>query len=276
MKVEVDEAKAHAMEAMEQVRSQKKEFEQIKRVKEKEEPQQQTMKKIETLEAEFEKLKVTTNPKNSKGKAYNAWSEGGKGNSATPPHMPESGAKSIEENKDLEMLVWGFEDNTPRKEIIEAMDKVLDAIPLSTKDTFTFEKSTNFGVIQFWNAEDKRWFKIYLMKNEIKHGDNTLSVSENLEKEQSRKERSCGKVKKALCNAGVVPEDIVVKYRRGLVELRRQVVAEWKDGRLSLSGRALELEGEIHKLLDEKCAILMRDSVARRIFLQANSRTFSE
>lgn len=40
------------------------------------------------------------------------------------------------------------------------------------------------------------------MKHEITHGDKKLSVSENLGKENGRKERSCGKVKAALCEAG--------------------------------------------------------------------------
>ena len=52
------------------------------------------------------------------------------------------------------------------------------------------------------------------MKNEIKHGNIALSVSDNLEKEDSRKERSCGKVKKALCEAGVPADEIIVKYRK--------------------------------------------------------------
>ena len=76
------------------------------------------------------------------------------------------------------------------------------------------------------------------MKNEIKHENNTLSFSDNLEKDDSRKERSCGKVKKALCEAGVPAADVVVKYRKGLVLLKKEIVAEWKDGSLALSGRA--------------------------------------
>ncbi len=79
-----------------------------------------------------------------------------------------------------------------------------------------------------------------------------MSVSENLVKEEGRKERSCGKVKKALCNAGAVASEVVFKYHKGLVLFQKQVVAEWRDGGLVLSGKAKELEAAINILLDEK------------------------
>ena len=128
----------------------------------------------------------------------------------------------------------------------------MDDIPFAAKDVFTFEKTSSFGVIQFWNVDDNRCFKRWLMKNEMKYGKKMLSVSENLDKEQSRKERSCGNIKKTLREAGPKPEDVLVKYRQGVVKLHKVLVAEWKDGQLVLHGRAKEIEGSVHMLLDEK------------------------
>jgi len=248
LKIEVDEAKAMAMEAQENIRVLRAEMEEMKQVKaHKDVDQQPVMRNMETLQTEFNQLKIQLNSKGGKGKNYNAWNDYGKGKSSTTGRE-----KDPETDKELEMLVWGFDQNTERKEIIAAMDKMLEAIPLEVEDTYTFEKTSSFGVIRFYNHDDKRWFKRYLMKNITKHGSNTLSVSENLGKEDSRKERSCGKVKKALCNAGASADDVVVKYRKGIVLLKKDTVAEWIDGKLVLSGRAKEIETDINKLLDEK------------------------
>lgn len=40
------------------------------------------------------------------------------------------------------MLVWGFEDDTPRKDIFEALDALLEKIPLEAKDTHARKKQT--------------------------------------------------------------------------------------------------------------------------------------
>ena len=98
----------------------------------------------------------------------------------------------------------------------------------------------------------KNGIKTTLMKNGIKHGNDLLSVSENLDKDQSLKERSCGKVKRALCNSGIDAKDVEVNYRKGLVLLKKEKVAEWVDGKLALHGRAKDLEAEIGVLLDER------------------------
>lgn len=41
-------------------------------------------------------------------------------------------------------------------------------------------------------------------------------------------------------------------YRRGLVKLDKEVVAEWIDGELQLKGLAKKIEQRIHTKLDEK------------------------
>ena len=81
--------------------------------------------------------------------------------------------------KTLEMLVWGFEDDTRRSEIVESIEQILESIPLEAVDVFTFEKTTNVGVIRFRDLADKRWFKRWLSKNVMKHGEKDLSASHN-------------------------------------------------------------------------------------------------
>ena len=149
------------------------------------------------------------------------------------------------------MLIWGFEKDTKRTEIVDTLEKMFDEIPIQVKDAFTFEKETNFGVIQSWTSEDKRLFKKWLSKNELKHGDAIYRASDNLEREQNRKERSCGKVKKALCEAGTPATDVVVKYRQGIAKIKKDIVADWKASALSLSGRPKEIEPDMNTLLDK-------------------------
>ena len=57
-------------------------------------------------------------------------------------------------------------------------------------------------------------------------------------------------MKAALCKAGVGANEVMVKYRRGIVQVNKETVAEWRDGQLCLQGRAKELEKGINMLLD--------------------------
>ena len=209
---------------------------------------QPVLRDLESLRAEFQKFQITATTNEGKGKScqLDPWWGYGKGQSAAATNTKND----LNDDKTLEMLVWGFEDDSRRSEIVESIEKILESIPLEAVDVFTFEKTTNFGVIRFRDLADKRWFKRWLSKNVMKHGEKDLSASDNLEKEDNVKERSCGKVKAALCKAGVETNEVVVKYKRGIVQMSKETVAEWKDGQLCLQGRAKELEKEINMLLD--------------------------
>ena len=83
----------------------------------------------------------------SKGKNNSGgWWEGPKGKSSI--YAEATVQPKQESTKELEMLVWGFGVATPRKEIIEAMENIMEQIPeLTARDLFTFEKTSEFSKI---------------------------------------------------------------------------------------------------------------------------------
>ena len=154
----------------------------------------------------------------------------------------------IKEKRKMEMIIGGFPRDTPRKEIIDQITRIMEDASVTVQDIFTFDKYGSVGVVRFHAGEDKAKFKRYLAKHNLS-GD--LWAGDNLEKEERTRRRVMGKVKKALAEEAGSGVDVDVDYKRFVVRHKRAVVAQYTLGSLVLSGTALARRERIYELIKE-------------------------
>ena len=167
-----------------------------------------------------------------------------------------------------EMVVRGFERNTPRKEVITKITSVMDALGWSSKveegGIFTVGPMVSFGIVRFKSVDEKVGFKKMLAEKgstDSAWSKAGLWIGDNVDKEVRLRETAVGKVARALHEKGGGKKgaggkgkrtDITVDWRRGRVYVGREEVASWTGARgLMLSGEALKLKSRIKELLAE-------------------------
>ena len=170
----------------------------------------------------------------------------GKGRgAATMPTDVWDPSQIRDDRRKREMIVRGFERNTPKKEVLQKIDKFLveNGIDIEGK-AFTVGPMVSFGIVRFESVEDKVGFKNWLALNPEKVTGPTMWFGDNLEKERRLMEVATGKVKKALCLVREGRDDITIGWRRGEVFVGRNLVAKWEVNKMVL------LRGEVVDMVD--------------------------
>lgn len=86
-------------------------------------------------------------------------------------------------------------------------------------DVFTFNKYGSFGVARFPDGDRKREFKQWLQATGGLPGD--LWAGDNLGKEERTRQRTVGKVKRAICEMNKTADGVDVDYKRCVVRYNR-------------------------------------------------------
>jgi len=143
-------------------------------------------------------------------------------------HGGEGGVKKeteeVAERRKMEMVVAGFERDTPRKVIIDEVNRILGEAQVSATDVFTFGKFASFGVARFGDSDEKGKFKRWLAKNKLPGG---RFASDNRSKEVRDKQRPMGKAKKAIAEVVGSFDEIEVDYSKCRDYYQNKMVASW-------------------------------------------------
>ena len=223
LRVEVDQAKAMAMEAQEGFRQLKKQLDELRQSKF---DSPSVMRDVRTLEAEFQKLKVAATVGPSHRKA----------------EQPE------EQDRRKRTVTFGnFPQDTKSEEIIAFIDNVMKDEKDNLQETFAFgKKRAERGGARFaseacmWKYMTERAGK---HQHDYKAGKVYCNVDGPAESSDAERERAVRKVVRVIIesNGGdgqAVKKDIETNYKREIVWWKDQRAAEWKEGRMVLMGAA--------------------------------------
>jgi len=141
------------------------------------------------------------------------------------------------------MVIGGFPRDTPRADICEKINQILQEAEVTAKEVFTFEKYGSMGVANFGTGEVKKKFKKFLADAKAKRffhrGDDGLWAGDNMGKDERFKRRSMGKVKKAIHEVLGEVLEIDVDYKRCVVRHQKEIVAKYDElGTLLFTGAA--------------------------------------
>lgn len=230
LRVEVDEAKALALQAQEEVRALRKQFEENNAVKA-EQNQSKTFRSMEELEEEFKKLRA-------------------------------SQGENTDMKRKREMVFKNFPRNTAKKEVEETITSIMTKTRIETEDIFATRPMTSFGLVRFANAENKRQFKNWLQSNkkEVIYKGKELYVEDNRDLEAAKKRTAVGKVVKALYSQRQGQSDITRDYDNGVVYVGTKTVARWKNGAMEFKRDGLQIKEQYDKLMAEHAAKIAQDS----------------
>ena len=251
MKAEVDEAKALAMEAQEQVRDLRKE---IQELRESRSASPATLRSLRSLEAEFKQLKAST--ANTLGlKSQNK-------NANAPPDLKSGGADA---EKRARTVVFGtFPQETRSTDIKTWVDEVM-------KDAEGVEESFAFGRkfaeragVRFVSS-DSMWKYMTDNAGSHKHSFKDTYIYCNPDNqadpqsESAKRERAVRKLVRAIIetsgeDGNAVKQDIETQYRKGIVWWKDSRVGQWShvDMQMHLLASGLQFQSAFDKLMQSE------------------------
>ena len=109
-----------------------------------------------------------------------------------------------------------FTRNTPRKDVEELIEVIMQTAKVATEEVFTTRARTSFGIVRFPTQKEKREFKKWLagLKGEeqkMSHQGKKLRLSDNLPKHARARGRAVAKVKRVLMEANRLRTDVTIE-----------------------------------------------------------------
>ena len=168
-----------------------------------------------------------------------------------------------EDRRRREMVVRGFKRNTPKAEVVKKMKELVTEAEVSADGLpFTIGPLVSFGLVRFFDLEEKAKFKQWLSDNMTRMKNEGIWVSDNVDKENLLKEVVTGKLKKAICisveglgDGG--SKEVVADYRRGQVFLggggKWELVGQWEESRMVLLTEEVgTLKGKVEQMIKDE------------------------
>ena len=227
LRVEVDEAKAMAIECQSDVRALRQELQQVKDSQPSQTGSQQALRSIKVLESEFKTFK---NARPNTAQSSSTCTE-----------------KKLEERR--RTVTFGtFPKDTKEVDIKAFIDQIMQPVKDDIEEVFAFGlKRAERGAARF--KDDKAMWKFMTdNKGQNKHSfQDGTSIYCNVDgvaqpdSDKAQKDKAVRKVVRAIIeqnggDGGAVKPYLDTDYHRGLVWWRDERVAEWTDGRMRLMG----------------------------------------